>query len=277
MTNIPIAELFYLISAVDDTFEGIKLYNSLEQALFSKYANKHKGILLKNPKTEPIANGLEDHGGESILDEEHPSAPPANTPNRHYSQADRDAFIKISKALYKRPVSEKYGAGVDDEHSKKLLNGVLVAQLQSLLDNNRFLSMKDEVAHNDLYSIPISNPKVAPIVNPEPIPIVKASVTPTQFGNVAKTPEGQPKEHLFLVLNEELKTVTHEELIYVDPNSLSEDSTVFVLGGLNDMFSNEELATLVSIVVCFFILVLKLYVQYLKAFIISVIVINGLH
>lgn len=57
-----------------------------------------------------------------------------------------------------------------------------------------------------------------------------------------------PKEHIFLVINDEIKSLNDsEELIVVDPESLSKNSSVLVLGPIATPLSEAQLKLVVSI------------------------------
>lgn len=70
---------------------------------------------------------------------------------------------------------------------------------------------------------------------------VKNTVTTKNTKQIKK-----PTEYIFLVVNDEVKSNTSDELIRVDPDSLSKNSSVLLLGPITTPLSDMETMIVVS-------------------------------
>lgn len=141
-----------------------------------------------------------------------------------------NAYQTINNILYSHPRETN---SEETEDNKEMIFDVLVAQLKSLCckkskpkKTNNKLKLVMETFFKRLYE------KKQAVKN-------RASVNGL----------GLTKEYIFLVVNDEIKTNNvsdDNELIQVDPDSLSKNSSVLLLGPLTTPLNEIELGSVVS-------------------------------
>ncbi|RVE40411.1 hypothetical protein evm_014939 [Chilo suppressalis] len=141
------------------------------------------------------------------------------------TKIDRDpnynALQKINNMLYSRPAEmANDDKTVEDDEKKELLFDVLVAQLKKLCckKTKSVKYTKKYQGINDYQSITNMNSQNHKIMT---------------------------NEHMFLIINDEIKSNGSDELISVDPDSLEQNSSVLLLGPIVTPLSDFQLRLVV--------------------------------
>ncbi|RVE43270.1 hypothetical protein evm_012100 [Chilo suppressalis] len=142
------------------------------------------------------------------------------------TKIDRDpnynALQKINNMLYSRPAEmANDDKTVEDDEKKELLFDVLVAQLKKLCckKTKSVKYTKKYQGINDYQSIINMNSQNHKIMT---------------------------NEHMFLIINDEIKSNGSDELISVDPDSLEQNSSVLLLGPIVTPLSDFQLRLVMS-------------------------------
>lgn len=172
---------------------------------------------------------------------EHKEVDPfATNPNKVDTQSA--AVQKLNNLLYSRPIeTESEIKNEDDDEKKELLFDVLVAQLKTLCCKRSKPVKKNDNSKVNFKSL-LNN-------------IMPQETTPNTYTTEIKTSIiSMPKEHMFLILNDEIKSNDNEEgdLISVDPDSLSKNSSVMLLGPIATPLSDAQLKVVVSTFIVLF-------------------------
>ncbi|CAH0747554.1 unnamed protein product [Diatraea saccharalis] len=141
-------------------------------------------------------------------------------------KADSDpnyvALQKLNNMLYSRPSElEKDDKSNEDDAKKELLFDVLVAQLKTLCckRTKSFKRAKKHDTPNDLH----------PIINMN-----------------SQNHKLLTNEHMFLIINDEIRSNGSDELISVDPDSLELNSSVLLLGPIATPLTDFQLRLVMS-------------------------------
>lgn len=138
-----------------------------------------------------------------------------------------NAIQKLSNMLYSRPSENRDEKNAEEDEKKELLFDVLVSQLRTLCCKKSKTLAK-------------SNSNKYKTMN-EYIPL-----------NIMQPPDRtiSTNEHMFLIINDELKSNGSDELISVDPDSLETNSSVLLLGPITTPLSDNQLKLVVSNIFC---------------------------
>lgn len=118
------------------------------------------------------------------------------------------ALQKLNNMLYSRPHAD---ISAENDEKKEMLFDILVSQLKTLCcKRNKIKKFKT----------------------------IEEKKTESQIK--------KSTEYIFLVINDEIKSTVSDELIPVDPESLSKNSSVLLLGPITTPFSNEQTKLVVS-------------------------------
>lgn len=119
-----------------------------------------------------------------------------------------NALQKLNNMLYSRPQED---ISTESDDKKEILFNILVAQLKTLCcKKNKSKNFRNKVT-------------------------TKTS-----------KPTKQPTEYIFLVVNDEIKSNASDELIRVDPDSLSKNSSVLLLGPITTPLSDVQTMLVIS-------------------------------
>ncbi|XP_028169238.1 uncharacterized protein LOC114359160 isoform X1 [Ostrinia furnacalis] len=139
-------------------------------------------------------------------------------------KADADpnyvAIQKLSNILYSRPIeTDKDEKTTEDEEKKELLFDVLVSQLKTLCCK--------KTRH------------INKVTKYQPV----NDFVPANAGHNVNALDSKTErnEHMFLIINDEIKSNGSDELISVDPDSLERNSSVLLLGPINTPLTNSQL------------------------------------
>lgn len=147
------------------------------------------------------------------------------------------AIQKLNNLLYSRPSEVDVESKNDDEDEKKeLLFDVLVAQLKTLCCKRNKPTKKKEKTNLKLKAL-LSD------IMPQEI-VQKPYVQAHAYSQTATT---MPEEHMFLIINDEIKSNGSDGLISVDPESLGANSSVMFLGPIATPLSEAQLKVVVCI------------------------------
>lgn len=141
-----------------------------------------------------------------------------------------NALQKINSLLNSRPQETE-----DDADNREMIFDVLVAQLKTLCckGHKGKKETKTLVERNDQMPY-LSN------INSDDNIKSNSEYKPHIIYRTVTT------EHMFLILNEEIKSNGTDDLISVDPESLGKNSSVLLLGPLNRPLSDGQLKVVVS-------------------------------
>lgn len=121
------------------------------------------------------------------------------------------ALQKLNNMLYSRPHAD---ISAENDEKKEMLFDILVSQLKTLCcKRNKIKKFKT----------------------------IEASQEKKTESQIKKS-----TEYIFLVINDEIKSTVSDELIPVDPESLSKNSSVLLLGPITTPLSNEQTKLVVS-------------------------------
>lgn len=121
------------------------------------------------------------------------------------------ALQKLNNMLYSRPHAD---ISAENDEKKEMLFDILVSQLKTLCcKRNKIKKFKT----------------------------IEASQEKKTESQIKKS-----TEYIFLVINDEIKSTVSDELIPVDPDSLSKNSSVLLLGPITTPLSNEQTKLVVS-------------------------------
>ncbi|CAB3236954.1 unnamed protein product [Arctia plantaginis] len=146
------------------------------------------------------------------------------------SGIEYSAVQKLNNLLYSRPSeAQPQNKAIDEDEKKELLFDVLVAQLKSLCCKRSKSPKNNETSKLKLKGL-LNN-------------ILPQGLTgKTRLSEVKNTETTMPNEHMFLVLNDEIKSNGNEgDLISVDPDSLGTNSSVMLLGPIATPLSDIQL------------------------------------
>lgn len=144
------------------------------------------------------------------------------------------ALQKLNNLLYSRPLEEVQEKSAEDDEKKELLFDALVSQLKTLCcKSTRSKKKREEKKTQNISIFDQLIPKTNNIYKD-----FRSS------GTILQTPSN---EHMFLVINDEIKSNGSEELVSVDPESLETNSSVLLLGPITTPLSNPQLKKVVSI------------------------------
>lgn len=151
------------------------------------------------------------------------------------SGIEYSAVQKLNNLLYSRPSeAQPQNKGVDEDEKKELLFDILVAQLKSLCCKRSKSSKNNETSKKKLKAL-LNN------VLPQRL------TGKSRLSELKNTETTMPNEHMFLVLNDEIKSNGNEgDLISVEPDSLGTNSSVMLLGPIATPLSEIQL----KVVVC---------------------------
>lgn len=234
-------DVTYLLSKLSDD-ELIKLLNEqpkrteydlndiVKLAFDSKYVqDKIKPVIAESKPREIIYDSQNNMKKRfhTVSDKEKPQIAFFRLENKQvdpYSvKADSDlnyiAVQKLSNMLYSRPAEvEKDDKNADEDERKELLFDVLVSQLKALCCKKK--STK-------------GNPKKIQAIN-EFLPFSSQNMH-------SQDHKIMTNEHLFLIINDEIRSNGSEELISVDPDSLERNSSVLLLGPITTPLTDAQL------------------------------------
>lgn len=160
------------------------------------------------------------------------------------------AVQKLNNMLYSRPQELFLGNDEAADKKKELLFDILVAQLKSLCcKRNKPENNVDSIKH-----------KLKSALNE-----IIGQNTQDNWHSISSTTLNADNEHIFLILNDEIKTNPKEDLIPVDPDTLDRNSSVLLLGPITSHLSDSQL----KLVVGFFLLMVSYFylltiVEYLQ-------------
>lgn len=248
---IPDNEVTYLLSKLSDE-ELIKLLNEQPKkneydlkdivriAFDSKFVKDNNKLNVETKPREVLSNDFDSQKSvkkrfRTVPDKSKPQMAFFRLENKQvdpYSfKADADpnysAIQKLSNVLYSRPIEvEKEENSTEDEEKKELLFDVLVSQLKTLCCKKPKPSYKNKPSQYQ----PINSF----------LPINTGYDTNTIDSKTVKN------EHMFLIINDEIKSNGSDELISVDPDSLEKNSSVLLLGPITTPLTNSQLKLVVS-------------------------------
>lgn len=246
---VPDNEVTYLLSKLSDE-ELLKLLNEqpkkneydlndIVRLAFDSKLIKDKKLNLETIKPGEILSN--DVDAQNSVKKRFRTVPETNKPqmaffrleNRQVDpynvRADADpnyaAIQKLSNMLYSRPLeAEKEEITAEDEEKKALLFDVLVSQLRTLCCKKTKSSKRKPKQYQSLNAFLPSNAEYKTLSSDK---IVK-------------------NEHMFLIINDEIKSNGSDELISVDPDSLERNSSVLLLGPITTPLTNSQLKLVVS-------------------------------
>jgi hypothetical protein len=218
------------------------LHDIVKLAFDSKYIhdNKIKADVAENKQQDIVNAGFENPNEvkkrfQTVSEKDRPQIAFFRLENKKvdpYSmKADSDpnynAVKKLSNMLYSRPIElDKDEKSTDEDEKKELLFDVLVAQLKSLCCKKSKTSSK-------------SYKKKIQTVN-EFLPLNLMQGLHSQDHKI------MTNEHVFLIINDEIKANASDELISVDPDSLEKNSSVLLLGPITTPLTDGQLKMVVS-------------------------------
>lgn len=147
-----------------------------------------------------------------------------------------NAIQKLSNLLYSRPLEvERDDKNAEEDEKKELLFDVLVSQLKSLCCKKSKISSK---------------------INAKKYQTLSNGFVPLNFMHNPRTQEQNilVNEHMFLIINDEIKTNGSDELISVDPDSLEMNSSVLLLGPISTPLTDSQLKLVVSTYAIIFVI-----------------------
>ncbi|XP_075987233.1 uncharacterized protein LOC142983914 [Anticarsia gemmatalis] len=233
----------YLLSKLSDD-ELVKLLS--EQPNKNEYNVKDLVKITTNDKFPQNFNPISDLGSNNPAVSEK-GAPPQQNAFFRLENKEVDPFAssktadvqyaavqKINNLLYSRPAEqEPENRAEDDDEKKELMFDVLVAQLKSLCCKRNKPLKRDDKTKDE-------KKKLKPLLGD----IMPAAVTSKNYNPELRYSQiTMPTEHMFLIINDEIKSSGNEEdaLISVDPDSLSKNSSVMLLGPIATPLSDTQL------------------------------------
>nr|XP_026484742.1 uncharacterized protein LOC113392496 [Vanessa tameamea] len=143
-------------------------------------------------------------------------------PQKQKNSASFLALKKLNSLIYNRSQQEPEEEKLSDKN-KELLFDILVAQLKTLCCKST--SKKRIPQFNDIHNDII------------------AEKMPTQSQNKLQPQikDKKSNEYIFLILNDEIKSMDNDDLVLVDPDTLEKNSSVLILGPVTSPLTDNQL------------------------------------